>query len=229
MLTHHHDRRIGEFRLRFLERLETARRLADDVGPELQEVASAMVSATDRAVSSALDSSACSDLDEIRKGLTHLSTITRRLWALRGSGTVLLAPTNVNVVVWQLETTLTAVLPEGVKLDVRVMSCGLAETHPARLEQTITELVGALTNSSLGALTLATRDCDEVPHSETSVFTRGAYVTLTLAASGVVLDDYERVVVFATLCELGDAVTVHSTPDAGTRIEIFMRRVDGVR
>jgi len=234
----------------FSNKMEAIARLGGGVAHQFNNLLTAILATTDLALATSdLTPALRSDLEDIREAGHRAASITRQLLAFAGSQSTSPRATNVNDLVAELEPLLKHVLPSNVSLELRLHATESVMVDPVRLEQVILHLVVNSVDalSQGGSITIATRDVDGVPRSDTQEAKVGAFTEIAIADTGHGMDDVTRARVFepffstkgqagggiglglasvyGTMHQLGGGIGIESELGAGTRVRLFVPRL----
>jgi len=234
----------------FSNKMEAIARLGGGVAHQFNNLLTAILATTDLALATSdLTPSLRHDLEQIREAGHRAAAITRQLLAFAGSQSTSPRATNVNDLVAELEPLLKHVLPSNVSLELRLNAAESVMVDPVRLEQVILHLVVNSVDalSQGGTITIATRDVDGVPRSDTQEAKAGAFTEIAIADTGHGMDDVTRARVFepffstkgqvgggiglglasvyGTMHQLGGGIGIESELGAGTRVRLFVPRL----
>ena len=239
----------AEARAHFTAKMEAVARLGGGIAHQFNNLLTSILATADLALQSKdLDASVRQDLEDIREAGHRAAAITRKLVAFSGTQSISIRPTDVGELLTQLEPLLKHLLPPNVQLEVQNGAASLVETDPVRMEQVLLNLVANSADalSQGGTITISAQDVDEIPASDTTTGASGAFTRITIADTGLGMDEYVRARVFepfmstksntgggiglglasvyGTMAQLGGGVTLHSALGEGTRVELYLPR-----
>ena len=232
-----------EIQLRQAQTMEAIGRLAGGVAHDFNDVLMAVAGhASLLQLRFADDEAVSDDLGKILGAVESGAGLARRLMAISKAGDVPPAVADLNAVVHGIESMVHSLMPDGVEIAMR-LDPGVAPVaaEPTQLEQVALNLVlnGRDAMPSGGRLEIETATVvDEPPLLDLSA---GSYVRLTVADTGVGMDDqtiqhtfepffttkhdgtdFGLTTVYSIVNSCGGAVRVTSAPGEGAAFDVFL-------
>ncbi len=242
-----HQRKLEES-VRQAQRLNTVGRLAGGIAHDFNNLLTAVVGYCDLLDTQfEIGDPRRFDLHEIRNAAIRASSLTRQLLAF--SRRQLMQPeiVDIGVMLGDMSKMLARLMGEQVRVEIRVPDEPVEVfADPGQIEQTIFSLAAnardAMPDGGTFSIEITLGMLDD-ERARTLEVRRGPAVTLTVADTGTGMSDATRAsafepffttrplaqglglpTVYGIVRQTGGAVTLDSTPDVGTRVEIVLPR-----
>jgi two-component system cell cycle sensor histidine kinase/response regulator CckA len=245
------ERNRLEEQLRHAQKMEAVARLAGGVAHDFNNILTVVRGYTQLLLESLEDGTALADVAEIASAADRASALTSQLFAFGRRDPLAPRVLDLDLIVADMERLLRRLIGEHIQLVARrSTSLGNVCADPGQIEQVIANLVVNARDAmpAGGTVTLATANVD----LETTLYDgvlaapAGPYVLITVADTGVGIDEETRqrvfepffttkpapegtglglAMVYGIVEGLGGDLRVESRPGAGARFEVYLPRV----
>jgi len=236
------------------QKLESIGRLAGGVAHDFNNHLTVINGYCDLMISNlALDDPNREFLLDVRRAGERAATLTRQLLAFGRKQFLSPRPVSLNRIVSSMETMLRRLVPENIALSTRLApGLGAAMADTGQIEQVLMNLVvnarDAMPDGGEILIETANVDLASATGERDREIGPGSYVTLTIADSGVGMDERTRGLIFepffttkkpgqgtglglATVYGIvkqsGGAIAVRSQPGQGSAFTVYLRRFEG--
>jgi len=245
------ERNRLEEQLRHAQKMEAVARLAGGVAHDFNNILTVVRGYTQLLLDSLEDGTAIADVAEIAAAADRASALTSQLFAFGRRDPLAPRVLNLDLIVADMERLLRRLIGEHIQLVARrTTSLGNVRADPGQIEQVIANLVVNARDAmpAGGTVTLSTANVDlrHALHDGVLSAPPGPYVRITVADTGVGIDEQTRqrifepffttkpapegtglglAMVYGIVEGLDGDLRVESRPGAGARFEVYLPRV----
>ena len=231
-------------------RTDAVERLAGSVAHDFSNLLTAITCSAELLLTSLPDETLREDLETIRQSAERASTLTKQLLAFSGQQVMRPQVIDANVAVQDSERSLRALLGSTIALTFELEpNVGSVKTDPSQLNEILRHLAlnGRDAMPTGGVLTVRTSTIDTMggEFGPMPPLESGAYVRVTVADTGVGMDDETRrrafepffttkpraagrglglSTVYGIAVQSGGSVWIDSGPRQGTRVHVYLPR-----